>query len=346
MRLSFLPLQLLLTTARALIQALLLWSWLGSITFALSLTNDLFQKKVRPDVLNLLNHPLQLQLATGDLPLGAFQRLILDRQAILEGLVEALEEEGMHQLLEKELILHEKEANQWLMEAEQAGKTIAAPSTDIKCYNCGGNHLNIDCPDDQYISSSAQALTSLLISNKLVGATAIFQTYGFCCQTLLETCQQLEQQQESVNPVYHGWLQSHAQRWTKLGEFCNTKLKEQSSSMAEDGYTVCLSMLYNWIDAEAANTGIRADLNDPILSTIMKELEQKEPGYAAQRDKHQSFVADITGTKTSEVRQQKAMSKVDKAAAYLAAKNNSTTKNEKLDAAAAYLAAKKKNNEK
>lgn len=37
----------------------------------------------RPDILNLLNHPLQLQLATGEVPLGSFRRLVADRRLIL-----------------------------------------------------------------------------------------------------------------------------------------------------------------------------------------------------------------------------------------------------------------------
>ena len=45
-----------------------------------------FSDASRSQVLNLLHHPLQLQLATGELPLGAYQRLIHDREAILEGI--------------------------------------------------------------------------------------------------------------------------------------------------------------------------------------------------------------------------------------------------------------------
>lgn len=296
-------------------------------------TRRLFEN-ARPELLNLLNHPLQLQLVTGDLALGAFQRLLLDRQAILQGLDVATE--GM---LHDELALYTSETReQWLSTAQQAGKTIEIPG--MQCYTCGGNHLNLDCPVDQETSSSAQALKSLLESNGLEGATAVLQGYGFACSTLLKAC---ESQDINLNPAYHDWIKTHGEEWTALGQECGAKLSSSSSSpttaINSEGYTVCLSMLYNWIDAEAATTGIRADLNDPTLSAIMQELERLEPGYAAQRDKNQSFVADLVGRKTTQERNQKAQTKVDKAAAYLAAKEK---KNAKLDAAAAYLDAKKK----
>ncbi len=313
-------------------------------------SNHLFDQN-RRESLNLLNHSLQLQLVTGDLQFGAFQRLILDRKAILEGLEIATRGTSITLDIQKQLSSHDEVAADWIQTAEKAGKTITVSDPNIKCYNCGGTHLNIDCPEDQAISSSAQALKSLLISNGVEGATAVLQCYSFCCSTLLKSCgrQQQERQQSQstleIDPVYHGWLETHATTWARFGEICGDHLanNQNGKKLNTDGYTVCLSMLYNWIDAEAATTGIRADLNDPTLSSIMDELERLEPGYASQRDKHQSFVADLTGTKTAKVMELKAQSKVDKAAAYLAAKNgNSKTKNAKLDAAAAYLAAKKK----
>ncbi len=308
-------------------------------------SNYLFEQN-RRESLNLLNHSLQLHLVTGDLQLGAFQRMILDRKAILEGLEIATRGTSITIDIQKQLSSHEKLASDWLQTAEKAGKTITVSDPNIKCYNCGGNHLNIDCPEDQAISSSAQALKSLLISNGLEGATAVLQCYSFCCRTLLKSCRSQQERQKSslvIDPVYHGWLETHATTWTAFGEICGDYLVNKKSKLNSDGYTVCLSMLYNWIDAEAATTGIRADLNDPTLSYIMDELERLEPGYASQRDKHQSFVADLTGAKTTKVMEQKAQSKVDKAAAYLAAKKgNNKIKNAKLDAAAAYLAAKKK----
>lgn len=302
-------------------------------------SNDGMFQKARVEVLNLLNHPLQLQLATGDLNYGAFQRLLLDRTAILEGL--ELATGGLPEI-KKEILLHKAESASWLRTAEQAGKTISLP--DIQCYSCGKDHLNIDCPEDQIISSSAQALKSLLLSNGLGGATAVLQCYGFCCKTLLKACQLVADDRDElkIHSVYHGWLNVHAERWSELGAICGSKLS--CSEEEEAAYTVCLSMVYNWIDTEASNTGIRADLKDPTLSAIMNELEWLEPGYTAQRDRHQSFVADLGGVQTGKIRKKEALSKIDKAAAYLAAKKGNN-KNTKLDAAAAYLAAKKKKEE-
>lgn len=86
-------------------------------------------------------------------------------------------------------------------------------------------------------------------------------------------------------------------------------------------------MLYNWIDMEAATTGIRADryLNDPVMASLLETLEALEPGYAASRDKHSSFVADISGVATKPS-QQAATAKVNAAAAYLAAKKQKEEK--------------------
>ena len=73
----------------------------------------------------------------------------------------------------------------------------------------------------------------------------------------------------------------------------------------------------------------------------MDRLEELEPGYAAQRDKHSSFLADITGKASSQLMKDKAAARVDKAAAYLAAKEKKK-KNPAAEKAAAYLLARKK----
>jgi len=83
---------------------------------------------------------------------------------------------------------------------------------------------------------------------------------------------------------------------------------------------ICLSMFYNWIDSEAATTGIRLEDDGSTMSSMLEDIEHLEPGYAAQRDKHQSFVADITGVATKEAKKNEAAAKVNAAAAYLAAK--------------------------
>ena len=152
----------------SVVQILALVLLLSAASSISALSSDALFQKNRPEILNLLNHPLQLQLATGDLALGAFQRLILDRKAILEGL-----DAATGGLMDQEVALHDKMASSWLATAEQACKTIEAEG--VACYNCGGNHLNIDCPRDQQVSSSAQALKSLLVSHGLPGALAVLR---------------------------------------------------------------------------------------------------------------------------------------------------------------------------
>ena len=280
----------------------------------------------RKVVLNLLNHPLQLQLATGELPLGSFRRLVQDRQAILEGLTCAV---GDMIDSQESLSSHGATSQKWLRIAEEAGKTIELEGID--CYNCGGNHLNIDCPEDQEISQSAQAMKSILQANGIAGAAAVLRCYSFSCDKILEACAS----NSEISNVYHGWLETHAKQWSVLADMCEEKIDDSAAS----SYVVSLSMFYNWLDGEAATTGIRADLNDPILSSLMDRPEELEPGYAAQRDKHSSFVADTTGKASGQALKSKAKAQVNAAAAYLASKNK---KNAATQKAAAYLAAKKK----
>mmetsp|Transcript_20979 Transcript_20979/g.23963 ORF Transcript_20979/g.23963 Transcript_20979/m.23963 type:complete len:356 (+) Transcript_20979:200-1267(+) len=278
----------------------------------------------RGEVLNLLNHPLQLQLATGDLSLGSFRRLVDDRKAILEGMKRAVtvEEEGeIKKLMEEELNFHETASLRWLRIVEEAGKTIDVDG--VECYNCGESHLNIDCPDDMGVSQSAQALSSIIQANGLIGATAVLRCYSFSCERLLDVaCAENDANDNTQsNDIYHGWLDTHAKRWSKLADICEEKVDVSTTASASSSYSICLSMLYNWIDNEAATTGIRADLqSDPLLLNLMNRLEVLEPGYAAQRDKHSSFIADITGKASSQILKDKAADKVNAATAYLASK--------------------------
>ena len=79
-----------------------------------------------------------------------------------------------------------------------------------------------------------------------------------------------------------------------------------------------------WIDMEAPPTGIRADvLNDPALASLLKIREEMEPGYAASRDKHSSFVAEKV---TASANQKSQDAKANAAAPYLAAKKKKSNK--------------------
>lgn len=87
-------------------------------------------------------------------------------------------------------------------------------------------------------------------------------------------------------------------------------------------------MFYNWLDSEAATTGIRLENGDTgtVMERLVDAIETLEPGYAAQRDKHSSFVADVTGKKEGKARADAAERKVNAAAAYLAAKKKKQSK--------------------
>lgn len=166
----------------------------------------------RSEILNLLNHPLQLQLTTGDLPLGSFRRLVADRSVILKGLQTACLSTSLPTLLDDELSRETSDSKLWLQTAEKSGKTILVPG--IKCYTCGGDHLNIDCPDDAEISSSANALASVLEMNGLAGVSAVLRSHGFCCSRLIDAVNMLGADNDCRSDAYMGWLEVCA------GHFC------------------------------------------------------------------------------------------------------------------------------
>ena len=60
--------------------------------------------------------------------------------------------------------------------------------------------------------------------------------------------------------------------------------------------------------------------SSPLSGSLSDALEALEPGYQSSRDRHASFVADITGTAAAEAKKDAAAAKVSAAAAYLAAK--------------------------
>ena len=297
----------------------------------------------RNDVLNLLNHPLQLQLATGELPLGSFRRLVAERAGILEGIESAVTisstttQKHVHEEMER----HTADANEWLDAAEDAGKSIVVPG--IQCYTCGGEHLNIDCPNDNAgagdASPAALALRSVLQTSGPVGAVAVLRSYGFCCSRLLDAMGATvgsEQRPREVSQPYFGWIEAHSERWTELADVCEAEIIDGIAgaggnhiNIDPSSYSLCLSMFYGWIDNEAATTGIRIESNSSsgsgrasktAMVRLVDALEDLEPGYAAQRDKHSSFLADITGKADAQEKASAAKRKVDAAAAYLAAK--------------------------
>lgn len=129
---------------------------------------------------------------------------------------------------------------------------------------------------------------------------------------------------------YVGWLEAHSERWTELADVCEAEIIGASAAnnintwIDPSSYSLCLSMVYGWIDNEAATTGIRIEsssssgsASETAMVRLVDALEDLEPGYAAQRDKHSSFVEDITGKADVREKASAAKRKVDAAAAYL-----------------------------
>ena len=138
------------------------------------LASSLWSKQ---EALTLLNHPLLIQLTTGDLPMGSFNRLLEDRRVLVDamrdGAASACAElmdtpAGMVPssefllLAQNEYSRCSEDAACWHAAATAAGRTIEPDDPDIRCYACGGRHLNIDCPDELKPSASAMALAAHL----------------------------------------------------------------------------------------------------------------------------------------------------------------------------------------
>ena len=101
-------------------------------------TTEQLRAAHRSERLNLLNHPLQIQLATGALPYGSFVRLCHDRSTILDAVRSAAAAAGADVLSD----VSEAETKAWLETAEEAGKTIRTGDPSIKCYACGGDPVS------------------------------------------------------------------------------------------------------------------------------------------------------------------------------------------------------------
>ena len=91
---------------------------------SLSTTTQQLREAHRSERLNLLNHPLQIQLATGALPYGSFVRLCHDRSTILEAVRSAAAAAGADVLSAE---VSEGEAKTLLDAAEAAGKREPGP---------------------------------------------------------------------------------------------------------------------------------------------------------------------------------------------------------------------------
>ena len=269
-------------------------------------TTEQLRAAHRSERLNLLNHPLQIQLATGALPYGSFVRLCHDRCTILDAVRSAAAAAGAEVLAD----VSEAETKAWLDAAEASGKTISTGDASIKCYACGGDHLNVDCPDDLTVTGPARAVAAVLRSyNDVEAAAGVLAAceYGWACGTLLEA---------GFETPYAGWLTNHAEALAKASAAGAPLVDAADRESVDAAYVAALSALFNFVDSEASTAGLKgagADLED-----ARRKLDALEPGFLDQQDRNANFVAATL--KAQAAKSSSGAKKMDAAAAYLAAK--------------------------
>ena len=270
-------------------------------------TTEQLRAAHRSERLNLLNHPLQIQLATGALPYGSFVRLCNDRGTILDAVRSAAAAAGADVLSD----VSEAEAKAWLDAAEAAGKTISTGDPSIKCYACGGDHLNVDCPDDVTVTGPARAVAAVLRSySGAEAATGVLAAceYGWACDTLLEA--------GLGETPYAGWLTSHADSLNKASAAVAPLVDAADRDAVDASYVAALSALFNFVDSEASTAGLKGAGED--LEDARRKLDALEPGFLDQQDRNANFVSATL--KAQAAKSSAGAKKMDAAAAYLAAK--------------------------
>ena len=268
-------------------------------------TTEQLRAAHRSERLNLLNHPLQIQLATGALPYGSFVRLCHDRRTILNAVRSAAAAAGADVLAAE---VSNDETKAWLDAAEASGKTISTGDPSIKCYACGGDHLNVDCPDDLTVTGPARAVAAVLRSSP-DPATAVFAVceYGWACGTLLEA---------GFETPYRGWLTNHAEALATASAAVAPLVDAADRESVDAAYVAALSALFNFVDSEASTAGLKGAGAD--LEYARRKLDALEPGFLDSQDRNANFVA---ATLKAQVEKSSAgAKKMDAAAAYLAAK--------------------------
>ena len=272
-------------------------------------TTEQLRAAHRSERLNLLNHPLQIQLATGALPYGSFVRLCHDRSTILEAVRSAAAAAGAD-VLSAEVSEAEATAKAWLDAAEAAGKTISTGDPSIKCYACGGDHLNVDCPDDLTVTGPARAVAAVLRSyNDVEAATGVLAVceYGWACDTLLKA---------GFETPYAGWLRAHADSLNAAAAAVVPLVDAADRDAVDASYVAALSALFNFVDSEASTAGLKGAGED--LEAARRKLDALEPGFLEAQDRNANFVAATL--KAQAAKSSSGAKKMDAAAAYLAAK--------------------------
>ena len=317
----------------------------------------------RATALNLLNHPLIVQLHAGSLPAGSFARLNRDRAALLDGLSAACfaaafaarARGGSAQLDELRAAVAEEAAtaaansDAWAVAAAAAGKRIGLSEADAAagaaCYACGGAHYEVDCPDERAPSQAVGALAACLRGARgeaqaLAGAAAVLRLWGWAHATARAAGLDEgfgEGVGEGAHP-FEGWIASFSERWAAAADTAEAALDDAAAaegvraSELADAYTTAASLLYGLVDSEASVAGLVDDDGGAALAAARAKLGALEPGFLEQHDRHAQFAREASAA--SAVNGARGQATVPDSPAAAAKR--------KVDAAAAYLEAKKR----
>ena len=321
-------------------------------TAALALSSSLSSDRSHSAALSLVNHPLAVQLGTGALPRGSFDRCMLARRALLQSLeacaARAVSSEKvtpaaalLFSTVAKEVASIDADAAHWASEATSAGQTIDLPAEEVaagvKCYVCGGNHYNIDCPDELSVSGEAQALASFLRAASPAASATVLRDLAFVHKTLLRAGL-------DGGRAYGGVVRVHAERWTAMAEQYDA-LESDGAPAAE--IETARALLFAAVDAEGGVAGLKdapgVASGSLSLEAAREAIERVEPGFLAQQDRNAAFVRERVlgsppqaapgGARSPGPRSPgppeglvnaKAKAKLDKAADYLRAKQASS----------------------
>ena len=234
-------------------------------------------------------------------------RLCHDRSTILDAVRSAAAAAGAD-VLGDEVSEAEATAKAWLETAEAAGKTISTGDPSIKCYACGGDHLNVDCPDDLAVTGPARAVAAVLRSSPdPASAVLAVCEYGWACDTLLKA---------GFETPYAGWLTAHADGLNAAAAAVVPLVDAAGRDAVDASYVAALSALFNFVDSEASTAGLKGAGAD--LEAARRKLDALEPGFLEAQDRNANFVSATL--KAQAAKSSAGAKKMDAAAAYLAAK--------------------------
>jgi hypothetical protein len=218
----------------------------------------------RPEALALTNHPLLVQIGTGQLPAGSFRRCLLARTAIVEGLeaaaavacsgnfVTAPAAECLS-LLAQERVRCQQDADEWWASAVAAGKSIELPASEVAGKSamiplgssfhpsfplplptCARPHPIVvgvrcyGCGGTHYNVDCPEELTVSSEATALASQLRGSRTLAAASVVLRDLCfahATLREAQLDGGDAYGGWVEAHSQRWLRLADACDGALE-------------------------------------------------------------------------------------------------------------------------